>query len=135
MPGGRLMIVGEKGDAHEVEPVKGAASRGELIDLIGKDPLLIFAALKRAQLFIGNDTGFTQLAAAAGAPTMALFGPSDDRIWRPWGEHVRVVRGARTLEELKRVDSSLSAQVRHMVDLSADSVMATAESLIEDTRA
>jgi ADP-heptose:LPS heptosyltransferase len=115
--------------------VKAAASRGAIIDLIGKDPLTTYAALTRARLFIGNDTGFSQLAAAAGAPTMTLFGPSDDRIWRPWGENVRVVRGARTLEELKRVDSSLSAQVRHMIDLSADSVMATAESLIEETRA
>ncbi|HZZ88796.1 MAG TPA: glycosyltransferase family 9 protein, partial [Caulobacteraceae bacterium] len=135
VPGGRLMLVGEKGDAHEVEPVKSAAVRGELIDLIGKDLLLTYACLKRARLFIGNDSGFTQLAAAAGAPTMALFGPSDDRIWRPWGERVRVVRGARTLDEIKRVDPTLSAQVRHMIDLSSDSVMATAETLIEDTRA
>jgi hypothetical protein len=46
---------------------------------------------------------------------------------------VRVVRGARTLEELRRVDSTLSAQVRHMIDLSADSVLSAAESLLEET--
>ncbi len=131
--GGRLMILGEKADAHEVDPVRSATTRDMVIDLVGKDPLTVFAALRRARLFIGNDTGFSQLAAAAVAPTLALFGPSDDRIWRPWGENVRVVRGARTLEELLRVDSSLSAQVRHMIDLSADSVLSAAESLMEET--
>jgi ADP-heptose:LPS heptosyltransferase len=132
--GGRLMILGDKADAHEVESVRSTAPRDQMIDFVGKGDLLTaFAALSRARLFIGNDTGFTQLAAAAGAPTLALFGPSDDRIWRPWGEHVRVVRGARTLEELRRVDSTLSAQVRHMIDLSADSVMSAAETLMFET--
>jgi ADP-heptose:LPS heptosyltransferase len=131
--GGRLMVLGEKADMHEVEPVRSTAPRDLVIDLVGKDPLTAYAALRRARLYIGNDTGFTQLAAAAGAPTLALFGPSDDRIWRPWGENVRVVRGARTLEEIRRVDSTLSAQVRHMIDLSADSVLSAAESLLEET--
>jgi ADP-heptose:LPS heptosyltransferase len=132
--GGRLMVLGERRDVHEVEPVKSAAPRDLVIDFVGKGDLLTaFAALKRARLFIGNDNGFAQLAGAAGAPTLALFGPSDDRIWRPWGESVRVVRGSRTLEELRRVDSTLSAQVRHMVDLSADSVLAAAETLLEET--
>jgi ADP-heptose:LPS heptosyltransferase len=134
--GGRLMILGDTGDTHEVDPVKSTAPRDLVIDFVGKGELLtVYAALKRVRLFIGNDNGFSQLAAAAGAPTLALFGPSDDRIWRPWGETVRVVRGARTLEELRRVDSTLSAQVRHMIDLSADSVMSAAEALLEETTA
>jgi ADP-heptose:LPS heptosyltransferase len=134
MAGGRLMILGERSDVHEVEPVRGAAPKDLVIDLVGKiDPITAFAALKRARLYIGNDTGFSQLAAAAGVPTLALFGPSDDRIWRPWGEDVRVVRGARTLDEIRRVDSTLSAQVRHMIDLSAESVMSAAEALLEET--
>ncbi|HVN02637.1 MAG TPA: glycosyltransferase family 9 protein [Caulobacteraceae bacterium] len=136
MAGGRLMLLGERADVHEVESVRSTAPRDLLIDLVGRGDLLTtFAALKHARLFIGNDTGFAQLAAAAGAPTLTLFGPSDDRIWRPWGENVRVVRGARTLEEIRRVDVTLSAQVRHMVDLSAESVLAAAESLLEETAA
>ncbi|HEX3917039.1 MAG TPA: glycosyltransferase family 9 protein [Caulobacteraceae bacterium] len=136
MAGARVMILGEKSEGHEVEPVRSTASKDLIIDLVGKTDLLTtFAALKRADLFIGNDTGFSQLAAAAGVPTIALFGPSDDRIWRPWGEDVRVVRGARSLEEIRKVDSTLSAQIRHMIDLSADSVLATAETLLEEVRA
>ena len=136
LAGGRLMILGEKSEVHEVEPVRGGASRDATIDLVGKiDLLTAAAALRQARLFLGSDNVFSQLAAAAGVPTLALFGPSDDRIWRPWGHDVRVVRGARSLEEIRRIDPALSAQVRHMVDLSADSVVATAETLLEEIAA
>jgi ADP-heptose:LPS heptosyltransferase len=134
LAGGRLMIVGDPVEAHSIDALRSVAPRDMTIDLMGKaDLLTTFAALKRAALYIGNDTGFTQLAAAAGAPTLALFGPSDDRIWSPWGDNVRVVRGARTLEDIRKVDPSLSAAVNHMVDLSAESVLAAAEQLLEDS--
>jgi ADP-heptose:LPS heptosyltransferase len=134
LAGGRLMLVGDKADVHQVDPVRAAAARDLVIDLMGRADLVTsFAALKRARLFIGNDTGYSQLAAAAGVPTLVLFGPSDDRVWRPWGANVHVVRGARTFEEIRKIDHALSAQVRHMIDLSADSVMAAAEALIEET--
>jgi ADP-heptose:LPS heptosyltransferase len=41
--------------------------------------------------YIGNDSGITHLAALLGLPTLALFGPSDPRVWRPYGRTVRVV--------------------------------------------
>jgi ADP-heptose:LPS heptosyltransferase len=135
LAGGRLMLLCDRADLHELDSVRGSASRGVTIDLVGKDMLTDLAALKHARLFIGSDNVFTQLAAAAGVPTLALFGPSDDRIWRPWGEAVRVVRGARSLAELRRIDPTLSSQVRHMMDLSAESVMAAAEALFEETEA
>jgi len=37
-----------------------------------------------AEVFIGPDTSVTHLAAAAGCPTVALFGPTDPRRWGPW---------------------------------------------------
>jgi heptosyltransferase-3 len=42
------------------------------------------ALLKRARLYVGPDTSVTHLAAAAGCPTVALFGPMDPRVWGPW---------------------------------------------------
>lgn len=134
LAGGRLMLVGAP-RGPETESLRTITPKDLAIDLGRADLLTTFAALKQARLFIGNDTGFSQLAAAAGAPTLVLFGPSDDRIWRPWGDKVRVVRGARTLAEIRKVDPTLTAAVRHMVDLSADSVLATAESLLEETQA
>jgi heptosyltransferase III len=48
--------------------------------------------LARARLYIGNDSGITHLAAAAGAPVLALFGPTDPAVWAPRGPNVRVAR-------------------------------------------
>jgi len=134
LPEGRLMILGSASESHAADALRSVTSRHRTIDLVGKvDLLTAYAALRNARLYIGNDTGFSQLSAAAGAPTLALFGPSDDRIWRPWGANVRVVRGARTLEDIRKVDPTLTAAVSHMVDLSAESVFTAAEALLEET--
>lgn len=49
--------------------------------------------LAGARLFIGNDSGISHLAAAAGCPTLAIFGPTNPRVWAPAGPRVRVLRG------------------------------------------
>jgi len=49
------------------------------------------ALLAGASLYIGNDTGITHLAAAAGANTLALFGPTNPAVWSPRGERVRIL--------------------------------------------
>ncbi|MHB8800340.1 MAG: lipopolysaccharide heptosyltransferase I [Thermoanaerobaculia bacterium] len=46
----------------------------------------------RAALFVGADTGPTHLAAAAGTPTVALFGPTDPARFGPVGPRVRILR-------------------------------------------
>ncbi len=40
--------------------------------------------LSRAHVYVGPDTSVTHLAAAAGCPTVALYGPTDPRLWGPW---------------------------------------------------
>jgi heptosyltransferase-2 len=50
------------------------------------------AVLERCALFLGNDSGVTHLAAAAGIPVVAMFGSASPPIWEPCGEQVRVVR-------------------------------------------
>jgi heptosyltransferase III len=42
------------------------------------------ALLRNARVYAGPDTAITHLAAATGAPTVALYGPTDPRIWGPW---------------------------------------------------
>lgn len=42
------------------------------------------AIIGGARAYIGPDTAITHLAAATGAPTVALFGPTDPRLWGPW---------------------------------------------------
>lgn len=40
--------------------------------------------LAEACVYIGPDTSVTHLAAATGCPTVALYGPTDPRLWAPW---------------------------------------------------
>ena len=48
--------------------------------------------LARARLYVGNDSGISHLAAAAGTRVVALFGPTDPSVWAPRGPCVRVLR-------------------------------------------
>jgi heptosyltransferase-3 len=41
-------------------------------------------AIRAARVYVGPDTSVTHLAAATGAPTVALYGPTDPRQWGPW---------------------------------------------------
>src|SRR5690606_26611454 len=51
------------------------------------------AHLAAASTYLGNDSGITHLAAAVGCPTVAVFGPTEPRVWAPRGGHVQAVRG------------------------------------------
>lgn len=44
-----------------------------------------------SHLYIGNDSGITHLAAAAGVPVLALFGPASSPVWAPRGPNVTVL--------------------------------------------
>ena len=46
--------------------------------------------LSRAFAYVGNDSGVSHLAAASGAKTVTLFGPTDPRQWAPRGPLVRI---------------------------------------------
>lgn len=47
--------------------------------------------LRRGVLTVSNDTGPMHLSAAVGTPVVAVFGPTDERKWRPWGHEHQVV--------------------------------------------
>lgn len=70
----------------EDPPLENAVRIDDLYDLA--------CWLVRARLYIGNDSGITHLAAAAGTPVLALFGPTDPAVWAPRGPNVRVARWA-----------------------------------------
>jgi heptosyltransferase-3 len=40
--------------------------------------------IRAARVYVGPDTSVTHLAAATGAMTVALYGPTDPRRWGPW---------------------------------------------------
>lgn len=55
--------------------------------------------LAGAELYVGNDSGTSHLAAAVGTRTLALFGPTRAEHFRPLGPRVRVIQAA-TMEQV-----------------------------------
>ena len=58
------------------------------------------ARLAGCRAYLGNDSGVSHLAGLCGAPTFALFGPSDPRVWAPIGANVHVLPFGTVPEEI-----------------------------------
>ncbi|MBO0735027.1 MAG: glycosyltransferase family 9 protein [Alphaproteobacteria bacterium] len=90
-PGGalrgfRVAVLAAAHERGQAEPLLAAVPDERRIDLVGRVDLLTAAALLgRCAMFIGNDTGLMHVAAAAGTPTLGLFGPSPASQYGPWG--------------------------------------------------
>jgi ADP-heptose:LPS heptosyltransferase len=74
------------------------------------------AMLARAGLYVGNDSGVSHLAAASGAPTLALFGPTDPAQWSPVGHSVLTLRTETGRLEDLAVDDVVAAAGRLRAD-------------------
>ncbi len=107
-----VAVLGGPGEA-EIGCQIAAAAPGAL-DLTGRTDYAQIAGLAaRADLAVGNDTGPTHLAAAAGAPTLVLFSAeSDPALCAPRGRRVEIV------------------QVDRLTDLAPEPVLAKALDLL-----
>ena len=93
LPGGRIALFGRDDERPQVVSLIEALPADRCIDLIGRTGLLdIYACLNRCQAYVGNDSGLMHIAAAAGVPTLGLFGPSREELYAPWGPKCAAVR-------------------------------------------
>src|SRR5262249_13204179 len=76
--------------------------------LVNLDLLELPAVLAVADLYVGNDSGVTHVAAATGTRTIAIFGPTDPRVWQPLGDHVRVIAPSHVGDGWPSVDMVLA---------------------------
>ena len=90
-------LLGPAESSFDLPPGETALSNFDLGDLA--------ATLREARLYVGNDSGVSHLAAAVGAPTVAIFGPTSDRVWRPDGPRVSTIRAPS--EDLKDVSAQM----------------------------
>ena len=75
------------------ERAVAAVAGAGLIRLAGRTPdlLTLTGVLAQADLVVSNDTGPMHVAAALGAPTLALFGATDPVVSGPLGTGVRTL--------------------------------------------
>jgi heptosyltransferase-3 len=95
-PGRALLLLGaaEESEASEFAAEGWRASGGGLVvNLCGAlTPRESAAAIARARLFVGHDSGPMHLAAAVGTPVVAIFAARNiPRQWFPFGKQHRVV--------------------------------------------
>jgi N-acetylglucosaminyldiphosphoundecaprenol N-acetyl-beta-D-mannosaminyltransferase len=106
-----IVLVGGKGDDTDaVEAALTPDTKSNVINLSGKTPLAeLTSVLASADVFIGADSGVMHLAAAAGAPVAAIFGPSNPDAWGPWtpqGRHF-VIRSAPECSPCSYIDHTV----------------------------
>ncbi|HEX9997097.1 MAG TPA: glycosyltransferase family 9 protein [Abditibacterium sp.] len=106
-PGAKVILFGAPADTALLEEFQRsfAALNGEkteprVVVALGKTNLMQLAALsKKCECFLTADTGPMHIAAAVGAPVLALFGPA--RIWRtapiqnPANAEIRVLEASK----------------------------------------
>ncbi|HEV8663096.1 MAG TPA: lipopolysaccharide heptosyltransferase II [Candidatus Methylomirabilis sp.] len=92
--GYRPLLVGAPSDAGAAAEVRAAAERPQaLADLTGRTGLKTLAALlRRCSAFVSNDTGAMHVAAAAGTPLVAIFGPTDPATTAPVSRRAILLR-------------------------------------------
>jgi heptosyltransferase-3 len=121
LEGAQAVIFGGPGEQERELAASVLALLPEAIDLTGRLALPEVAACMRClDLFIGNDSGLMHLAAAAGAPTLGLFGPSHASQYAPAGLRTAVAVAPGPTGEAS------------MQDLSVESVLEAAERLLAE---
>ena len=130
LPRGRVAIFGRDDERPMALQLINEIPGDKCIDLVGKvDLLTAYACLARCAFYIGNDSGLMHLAAASGLPTLGLFGPTQETLYAPWGEHTGVVRTKIPFEKIfpKNFDHRTSGSL--MDSLTVDMAEAGARNL------
>jgi heptosyltransferase-2 len=90
--GGAVALFGSAGERDLCEAVVRAAGT-PAHNFAGETTLAEFIELASAcSVFLTNDSGSMHIASAAGVPTVAVFGATDDTATGPTGARARVVR-------------------------------------------
>lgn len=131
-----VAVFGGPDEQDQAAPILGAIPEDRRIDLVGKvDLVTIAACLRRSRLYIGNDSGLMHMAAAAGAPTLGLFGPSRHQWYRPWGARTAFVRTDQDYEDfLNQPGYDHRTAGTQMLGLPVDRVVSSAAALLDRTR-
>jgi ADP-heptose:LPS heptosyltransferase len=139
--GPNVVLIGAAAERDYVRQVASAPDLAQRVtSLAGRTTLPeLVALLEHADLVVTNDSGPLHLACAAGASTVALFGPETPSLYgplrsRPGQDHAVHYRGLACSPCMfvhdNKVLSCWFAQARCMTDIRAEDVLASARALL-----
>jgi lipopolysaccharide heptosyltransferase II len=82
--GATIVLLGGKDEPELSDAVYSLMSHKPVVATGQTNLSRLYALLQSCDLLIGNDSGVMHIASAAGTPAIAIFGPSNDRAWRPF---------------------------------------------------
>jgi lipopolysaccharide heptosyltransferase II len=141
-----VVAIGAPAEREYVESVIHMARlEGRVVNAAGRiDVPQLVALLERTGVVVTNDSGPLHLAAAAGASTVALFGPETPTLYRPLCSrpdqrhvvhYLRLACSPCMFVHDNKVLSCWFAQARCMTDIRPAEVLASVESLFADRTA
>ncbi len=96
-----------------------AGFRDRHTTLLSPSPHDLALILATAAGYVGNDSGVTHLRALLGGPTVAVFGPTTARVWRPIGPRTKTIAADPTKADWALSPASLADDA--LADLGAGS--------------
>lgn len=137
LPFARIAVFAAPGEEEVAYKVLNAFPADRRIDVIAKaKPVTAAAAIARCQFYVGNDSGLMHSAAAAGVPTLGLFGPSWPHLYSPWGRHTAWVATPKTFAQLTDYPGYDPKTAPCLMDgLSVETAFAAAEKLWASAKA
>nr|WP_175581308.1 glycosyltransferase family 9 protein [Thalassospira sp. HF15] len=131
----RVLLVGAPNERDTSLPVIESIPLERRVEIFGTEHLLtVMACIKKADLYIGNDSGLMHMAAASARPTLGLFGPSREEHYGPYSRWGRAVRTDWSFDKIMANRESYLSKENLMETLSVAKVVAAAVQLLKDYR-
>ncbi len=127
---GMTVCITSGSDEREVQKAQRIIGRARrpAIDLSGRLTLKQLTALiARSRLFVGVDSAPMHVAAAVKTPVVALFGPSREQNWRPWGDGHLVLKRDPFCSQLRRKRCEVTKRCECLETLRVEEVIAAVE--------
>jgi heptosyltransferase-2 len=96
-----LLFVGGEAEGERLQKLAAALPPARVRIAQGLPLPDLALLLQQCRLFLGHDSGISHLAAALDVPSLILWGPTVEEVWRPNGRRARILRTEGGLAELQ----------------------------------
>ena len=96
----QLLLIGGEAEGRRLEQLAQVLPGARCVVARSRPLDELAVRLRACAAFVGHDSGITHLAAAVGLPTLVLWPHTPMEIWRPQGNHVKILRARNGLREL-----------------------------------